>query len=38
MDDTKLHYGIREYALDGIREALQTIDTSYENVVYTTVL
>mgnify|MGYP006901674895 CR=1 FL=1 len=38
MDDTELDDGIGEHALDGIGEAFQTVDTSYEDVTHTTVL
>lgn len=38
MYDTMLHYGARKDASDGIRKTFQSIHTSYQNVLYTTVL
>lgn len=38
MDDAMQYHGIRKYALGGIQKAFETIDTSYEDVVYITVL
>ncbi len=38
MDNAELYNGVGEDTLDGIREAFQTINTSYEDVTNTTVL
>ncbi len=38
MDNTELHRTLRKYALDGIREAFETINTTNQDVSNTTVL
>ena len=38
MDNTELHRTLRKYALDGIREAFETINTTNQEVSNTTVL
>jgi|GEM_PF-2161502 len=38
MDNTELHRTLRKYALDGIWEAFETINTTNQDVSNTTVL
>ncbi len=38
MDNTELHRTLRKYALDGIWEAFETINTTNQEVSNTTVL
>ena len=38
MDNTELHSTLRKYALDGIWEAFETINTTNQDVSNTTVL
>jgi len=37
VDDAQLHGGLREHGFDGIRESLQTVNASDEDILHATI-